>query len=294
MRRFLLISLCIFLHHAANGQYIRWFKTADQTVTVSGVISDEATGEVLPDAAIYIKGDWDSMVKADSSGAYAIKVPVADISLQASSHAHIAKELEIYPVNDTTINIALKEFEDDGYIFKWPIPDRFDFDGRLFNTLGVNSIGKMAQTIIGFEGRYNFAFTPYDVGLNFYYSLPFTMEPYEAYEDTPVGEVMSYGYWTVQAVADYNYRRWYKIHPFAGIGVGGGQSSRRTYIGMGYDMEDPEHSVPMPGYYVQKTPIAILSLRYGFEYDAFLRFFIENHFNTDGNKGIYVGVTWVL
>lgn len=288
MRRFLLISLCIFLHHAANGQYIRWFKTADQTVTVSGVISDETTGEGLPDAYIHIKGDC---IKADSSGRYSVKVPVADISLQASSNAHITKELEIYPVNDTTINIALKEFEDDGYIFKWPSTDRFDFDGRFYNTFGVNSICKVAQTIFGLEGRYNFIYTPYDVGLNFYYSLPFTMEPYEAYEDTPVGEVMSYGYWTVQAVADYNYRRWFKTHPFAGVGVGGGKSITRTYTGMDYT-EDPEY--PVPVYSLKYTPIAILSLRCGIEYDSFLRFFVESHFSTDGNKGIYIGITWVI
>lgn len=288
MRRFLLISLCIFLHSAANGQHIRWFKTADQTVTVSGVISDETTGEGLPDAYIHIKGDC---IKADSSGRYSVKVPVADISLQASSNAHITKELEIYPVNDTTINIALKEFEDDGYIFKWPAPDRFDFDGRFYNTFGVNSICKVAQTIFGLEGRYNFIYTPYDVGLNFYYSLPFTMEPYEAYEDTPVGEVMSYGYWTVQAVADYNYRRWFKTHPFAGVGVGGGKSITRTYTGMDYT-EDPQY--PVPVYSLKYTPIAILSLRCGIEYDSFLRFFVESHFSTDGNKGIYVGLTWVL
>lgn len=288
MRRFLLISLCIFLHSAANGQHIRWFKTADQTVTVSGVISDETTGEGLPDAYIHIKGDC---IKADSSGRYSIKVPVADISLQASSNAHITKELEIYPVNDTTINIALKEFEDDGYIFKWPSPDRFDFDGRFYNTFGVNSICKVAQTIFGLEGRYNFIYTPYDVGLNFYYSLPFTMEPYEAYEDTPVGEVMSYGYWTVQAVADYNYRRWFKTHPFAGVGVGGGKSITRTYTGMDYT-EDPEY--PVPVYSLKYTPIAILSLRCGIEYDSFLRFFVESHFSTDGNKGIYIGITWVI
>lgn len=231
------------------------------------------------------------MVKADSSGAYAIKVPVADISLQASSHAHITKELEIYPVNDTTINIALKEFKDDGYIFKWPAPDRFDFDGRFYNTFGVNSICKVAQTIFGLEGRYNFIYTPYDVGLNFYYSLPFTMEPYEAYEDTPVGEVMSYGYWTVQAVADYNYRRWFKTHLFAGVGVGGGKSITRTYTGMDYT-EDPEY--PVPVYSLKHTPIAILSLRCGIEYDGFLRFFVESHFSTDRNKGIYIGITWVI
>lgn len=288
MRRFLLISLCIFLHSAANGQHIRWFKTADQTVTVSGVISDETTGEGLPDAYIHIKGDC---IKADSSGRYSVKVPVADISLQASSNAHITKELEIYPVNDTTINIALKEFEDDGYIFKWPSPDRFDFDGRFYNTFGVNSICKVAQTIFGLEGRYDFIYTPYDVGLNFYYSLPFTMEPYEAYEDTPVGEVMSYGYWTVQAVADYNYRRWFKTHPFAGVGVGGGKSITRTYTGMDYT-EDPEY--PVPVYSLKYTPIAILSLRCGIEYDSFLRFFVESHFSTDGNKGIYIGITWVI
>ena len=288
MRRFLLISLCIFLHSAANGQHIRWFKTADQTVTVSGVISDETTGEGLPDAYIHIKGDC---IKADSSGRYSVKVPVADISLQASSNAHITKELEIYPVNDTTINIALKEFEDDGYIFKWPSPDRFDFDGRFYNTFGVNSICKVAQTIFGLEGRYNFIYTPYDVGLNFYYSLPFTMEPYEAYEDTPVGEVMSYGYWTVQAVADYNYRRWFKTHPFAGVGVGGGKSITRTYTGMDYT-EDPQY--PVPVYSLKYTPIAILSLRCGIEYDSFLRFFVESHFSTDGNKGIYIGITWVI
>lgn len=288
MRRFLLISLCIFLQSSANGQHIRWFKTADQTVTVSGVISDETTGEGLPDAYIHIKGDC---IKADSSGRYSVKVPVADISLQASSNAHITKELEIYPVNDTTINIALKEFEDDGYIFKWPSPDRFDFDGRFYNTFGVNSICKVAQTIFGLEGRYNFIYTPYDVGLNFYYSLPFTMEPYEAYEDTPVGEVMSYGYWTVQAVADYNYRRWFKTHPFAGIGVGGGKSITRTYTGMDYT-EDPEY--PVPVYSLKYTPIAILSLRCGIEYDSFLRFFVESHFSTDGNKGIYIGITWVI
>ena len=189
------------------------------------------------------------------------------------------------------INIALKEFEDDGYIFKWPAPDRFDFDGRFYNTFGVNSICKVAQTIFGLEGRYNFIYTPYDVGLNFYYSLPFTMEPYEAYEDTPVGEVMSYGYWTVQAVADYNYRRWFKTNPFAGVGVGGGKSITRTYTGMDYT-EDPEY--PVPVYSLKHTPIAILSLRCGIEYDGFLRFFVESHFSTDRNKGIYIGITWVI
>ena len=54
MRRFLLILSSLFLHWTASGQHILWFKTADQMVTVSGAISDEATGEVLPDAYIYI------------------------------------------------------------------------------------------------------------------------------------------------------------------------------------------------------------------------------------------------
>lgn len=291
MRRFLLILSSLFLHWTASGQHILWFKTADQMVTVSGAISDEATGEVLPDAYIYIKGDWDSMVKADSSGAYAIKVPVADISLAAGSNGHIEKEIEIYPLKDTTVNITLREFEPDNYTFVWPAPDRFDFDGRFYNTFGVNSICKVAQTIFGLEGRYNFIYTPYDVGLNFYYSLPFTMEPYEAYEDTPVGEVMSYGYWTVQAVADYNYRRWFKTHLFAGVGVGGGKSITRTYTGMDYT-KDPEY--PVPVYSLKHTPIAILSLRCGIEYDSFLRFFVESHFSTDRNKGIYIGITWVI
>lgn len=291
MRRFLLILLCISLHLAASGQHILWFKTADQMVTVSGAISDEATGEVLPDAYIYIKGDWDSMVKADSSGAYAIKVPVADVSLMAGSNGYVEKELEISPVKDTTVNVALREFETDGYTFVLPTPDRFDFDGRFYNTFGVTSIGKMEQTIFGFEGRYNFLYTPYDVGLNFYYSLPFTMEPPEAHEETPVGEVMSHGYWTVQAVADYNYRRWLKIHPFVGVGVGGGKSFTRAYTGMDYT-EDPEY--PVPVYSLKHTPIAILSLRCGIEYDSFLRFFVESHFSTDRNKGIYIGITWVI
>ena len=245
---------------------------------------------MLPDAYVCLKGNWDSLVEADSSGTYSIKTHVGEISLMAGKMGYEGKELDIWAGNDTTINVALKEHKY-ASMSVWTSADRFDFDGRFYNTFGVNSICKVAQTIFGLEGRYNFIYTPYDVGLNFYYSLPFTMEPYEAYEDTPVGEVMSYGYWTVQAVADYNYRRWFKTNPFAGVGVGGGKSITRTYTGMDYT-EDPEY--PVPVYSLKHTPIAILSLRCGIEYDGFLRFFVESHFSTDRNKGIYVGVTWVL
>lgn len=148
-----------------------------------------------------------------------------------------------------------------------------------------------AQTILGLEGRYNFRRLPMDVGLNFSYSLPFNMEPSEASPDTPIGEVMSFGYWAVQAVTNFNFYRWHRFTPYVGLGVGAGKSSYRTVSGFTQDTED---GYPYATYSFSGKPIAIFSLRAGFEFNTHIKIFFEQHFNTDRSKGSYFGLTYVL
>ena len=148
-----------------------------------------------------------------------------------------------------------------------------------------------AQTILGLEGRYNFRRFPMDVGLNFSYSLPFTMEPSEASPDTPIGEVMSFGYWAVQAVTNFNFYRWHRFTPYVGLGVGAGKSSYRTVSGFTQDTED---GYPYATYSFSGKPIAIFSLRAGFEFNTHIKIFFEQHFNTDRSRGSYFGLTYVL
>ena len=290
MKRFCILLTAILLSSVLNAQQTRWFKTSDPTVTVSGVITDEITGEGIQFASVIANEDGLNYAISDSDGRYSINVIPGEVELSFNSVSYKKETVNISTEVDTTVDCALMPYEPQ-ILSRSSFPKRFEFEGRFFNTLGITSVMDAAQTILGLEGRYNFRRIPMDVGLNFSYSLPFTMEPPEASPDTPVGEVMSFGYWAVQAVTDYNYYRWYRFTPYIGLGIGAGKSSYRTVSGFTQDAED---GYPHATYSLSGKPIAVFSLRAGFEIKTRVKFFFEQHFNTDNSRGSYFGLTYVL
>ena len=290
MKRTIILLTALLFSSALNAQQTRWFKTSDPTVTISGVITDKDTGEAIRHAAVMANWDGYNCVYSESDGGYSIKVVPGKIYLQFSAIGYTGTDINIDTEVDTTVNCALATDEAQ-ILFHSYIPKRFEFEGRFFNTLGITSVMDAAQTILGLEGRYNFRRFPMDVGLNFSYSLPFTMEPSEASLDTPIGEVMSFGYWAVQAVTNFNFYRWHRFTPYVGLGVGAGKSSYRTVSGF---MQDTEDGYPYATYSFSGKPIAIFSLRAGFEFNTHIKIFFEQHFNTDRSRGSYFGLTYVL
>ena len=290
MKRICILLTAILLSSVLNAQQTRWFKTSDHTVTISGVITGKDTGEAIRFASVMANRDNFSYVISESDGYYSIKVVPGEINLQFSAIGYQGTEITINIEVDTTINCALAT-DQAQILFHSYIPKRFEFEGRFFNTLGITNVMDAAQTILGLEGRYNFRRIPMDVGLNFSYSLPFTMEPSEASPDTPVGEVMSFSYWAVQAVTNFNFYRWYRFTPYVGLGVGAGKSSYRTVSGFTQDTED---GYPYATYSFSGKPIAVFALRAGFEFNTHIKFFFEQHFNTDRSRGSYFGLTYVL
>lgn len=290
MKRICILLTAILFSSVLNAQHTRWFKTSDHTVTISGVITDKDTGEAIRFASVMANRDNFSYVISESDGYYSIKVVPGEINLQFSAIGYKGTEITVNTEVDTTINCALAT-DQAQILFHSYIPKRFEFEGRFFNTLGITNVMDAAHTILGLEGRYNFRRIPMDVGLNFSYSLPFTMEPSEASPDTPVGEVMSFSYWAVQAVTNFNFYRWYRFTPYVGLGVGAGKSSYRTVSGFTQDTED---GYPYATYSFSGKPIAVFSLRAGFEFNTHIKFFFEQHFNTDRSRGSYFGLTYVL
>lgn len=290
MKRICILLTAILLSSVLNAQQTRWFKTSDPIVTVSGVITDKDTGEAIRFASVMANRDNFSCVFSEPDGCYSIKVVPGEINLQFSAIGYKGTEITVNTEADTTINCALST-DQAQILFHSYIPKRFEFEGRFFNTLGLTNVIDAAQTILGLEGRYNFRRLPMDVGLNFSYSLPFTMEPFEASPDTPVGEVMSFGYWAVQAVTNFNFYRWHRFTPYVGLGIGAGKSSYRTVSGFTQDTED---RYPYATYSFSDKPIAIFSLRAGFEFNDHIKIFFEQHFNTDRSRGSYFGLTYVL
>jgi opacity protein-like surface antigen len=290
MKRFCILLTAILLSSVLNAQQTRWFKTSDPTVTVSGVITDEITGEGIQFASVVANEEGFNYAISDSDGRYSINVIPGEVELSFNSVSYKEEKINISTETDTTVNCALMPYEPQT-VFRSYVPKRFEFDARFFNTLGITNVMDAAQTILGLEGRYNFRRIPMDVGLNFSYSLPFTMEPSEASPDTPVGEVMSFSYWAVQAVTNFNFYRWHRFTPYVGLGVGGGKSSYRSVSGFAQDTED---GYPYATYSFSGKPIAVVSLRAGFELNTHIKFFFEQHFNTDRSRGSYFGLTYVL
>lgn len=289
MKRVFILLSVILISSLLNAQQIRWFKTSDPTVTIRGVITDEVTGERIRYATIIANGDGFNYVLSGSDGGYSIKVIPGEVNLQFSALGYKSTEMTINTETDTTVNCALAT--DEAQILSYShIPNRFEFDGRFFNTFGITNVLREGQTIFGLEGRYNFRRLPMDVGLNFSYSLPFRMD-YGLALDTPVGEVITFSYWAVQAVTDYNFYRWYRFTPYVGLGIGAGKSSYTSVSGYEQDLED---GYPYATYAYSGKAIAVFSLRTGFEIDTHVKIFFEQHFNTDKSRGSYFGLTFVL
>ena len=289
MKRIFILLSVILISSLLNAQQIRWFKTSDPTVTISGVITDEVTGERISSATIIANGDGFNYVLSGSDGGYSIKVIPGEANLRFSALGYKSTEMTINTETDTTVNCVLATDEAQ-ILFYSHIPNRFEFDGRFFNTFGITNVLREGQTIFGLEGRYNFRRLPMDVGLNFSYSLPFRMD-YELALDTPVGEVITFSYWAVQAVTDYNFYRWYRFTPYVGLGIGAGKSSYTSVSGYEQDLED---GYPYATYAYSGKAIAVFSLRTGFEIDTHVKIFFEQHFNTDKSRGSYFGLTFVL
>ena len=289
MKRICILLTAILLSSVLNAQQTRWFKTSDPTVTVSGVITDKGTGEAIHFASIMANRDTFDCVCSESDGRYSIKVVPGEFILQFSAIGYKSTEMNINTEADTTINCTLV-IDKTQILFHSHIPKRFEFDGRFFNTFGITNVLGSAQTILGLEGRFNFRRIPMDAGLNFSYSLPFRMD-FEPASDTPVGEVINFGYWAIQAVTDYNFYRWRIITPYVGIGAGAGKSSHTRISGYEQDSDD---GYPYATYAPSRKTIGIFSLRAGFEINTNVKIFFEQHFNTDRSRGSYFGLTYVL
>ena len=289
MKRTIILLTALLFSSALNAQQTRWFKTSDPTVTISGVITDKDTGDAIRHAAVMANWDGYNCVFSESDGGYSIKVVPGKINLQFSAIGYTGTDINIDTEVDTTVNCALATDEAQ-ILFHSYIPKRFEFEGRFFNTLGLTNVIDEAQTILGLEGRYNFRRLPMDVGLNFSYSLPFRMD-FEPARDTPVDEVINFGYWAVQAVTNYNFYRWNKFTPYVGLGIGAGKSLYTRISGYEQDSEDV---YPYATYAHSRKAIGVFSLRAGFEIDTNIKIFFEQHFNTDRSRGSYFGLTYVL
>ena len=68
MKRFCILLTAILLSSVLNAQQTRWFKTSDPTVTVSGVITDDITGEGIQFASVVANGDRLNHAMSDSDG----------------------------------------------------------------------------------------------------------------------------------------------------------------------------------------------------------------------------------
>lgn len=291
MERFCILLMAVLLSPFLNAQQTRWFKTSDPYVTVRGVITDAITGEGIHLASVVANGDGLNSVLSDSDGGYSIKAAPGEIELNFHAFGYKAEKININTEVDSTVNCSLQEEYMEGTLFYSYIPKRFEFDARFFNTFGFTNVSGTEQTLLGLEGRYNFRRLPMDVGLNFSYSTPFTMEPVEASPDAPIGKVVHLRYWAVQVVTDYNFYRWYKLTPYVGLGVGAGKSSYKKVSGFTQNAEDEYR---YPTYSFSGKAIAIFSLRAGFELNTNVKLFFEQHFNTDNSRGSYFGVTYVL
>ncbi len=289
MKRICILLTAILFSSLLNAQQTRWFKTSDPTVTASGVITDEITGAAIHSVAVVANGDYLNCTYSEPDGYYSIKVASGEVELSFIAIGYKTKTINLSTEIDTIVNCALQTDEVSKLFYSY-IPNRVEFDAKFFNTFGFTNVLGLEQTIFGLEGRYNFRRFPMDVGLNFSYSLPFAMDQ-ETPLDTQIGEVMSYSYWAVQAVTNYNYYRWYKFRPYVGLGVGAGKSSCRRFSGYTQDSEDGH---PYATYSVTGGPIGILSLRAGVEIKTYIRIFFEQHFNTDKSRGSYFGFTFVL
>ena len=185
MKRFCILLAAVLLSPLLNAQQTRWFKTSDPYVTVSGVITDDITGKGIHLASVVANGDDLHSVLSDSDGGYSIKAAPGEIELNFLAFGYKAKKININTEVDSTVNCSLHEEYMESSLFYSYIPNRFEFDARFFNTFGITNVSGPAQTFFGLEGRYNFRRVPMDVGLNFSYSVPFTMEPVEVSPDTP-------------------------------------------------------------------------------------------------------------
>lgn len=81
---------------------------AQKTVTISGYISDIATGEVLINANVYEPSKQVGNI-SNVYGFYSVTLPLGEISLQYSFVGYEKQEIQLNLLKDTAINIALKQ-----------------------------------------------------------------------------------------------------------------------------------------------------------------------------------------
>ena len=68
MKRTIILLTALLFSSALNAQQTRWFKTSDPTVTVSGVITDDITGEGIQFASVVANRDRLNYAMSDSDG----------------------------------------------------------------------------------------------------------------------------------------------------------------------------------------------------------------------------------
>lgn len=168
----------------------------------------------------------------------------------------------------------------------------YEWDGTIFNCFGGCNMESTPMIMWGLEGRYRFRQLPSDIGLGLSLAAPFVMDRV-ADEDEPAGTQWSYCYWIAYTSFDYKFMSpkqfgkngCHTFEPYIGIALGGGQSITGTF--MGFD----EKSLEIIDH--ESVAIANLTFRAGFKIDS-VRYFFEQHFNTDKARGSYLGVTFVF
>jgi hypothetical protein len=145
MKRFCILLTAILLSSVLNAQQTRWFKTSDPTVTVSGVITDEITGEGIQFASVVANEEGFNYAISDSDGRYSINVIPGEVELSFNSVSYKKEKINISTETDTTVNCVLMPYEPQT-VFRSYVPKRFEFDARFFNTLGITNVMDAAQT----------------------------------------------------------------------------------------------------------------------------------------------------
>lgn len=278
MRKVIVIFAILVLTHVSA-----FAQDKVKSVTVKGVVTDEADGTPLDLVLITTAESLPEPCITDSLGQFSLEVPAGKGFLKFSKEEYNSSYVKFHEWNDTTLNVSMTKTTWKDYL---KLGRAFELDIKLaFVSYGVTNIDHLAHTMLGAEFRYNFKRLPVDVGLSGSWSVPFSMEPVEAGKGTPIGSVITYSYWNILAFSDYNFFNDKKFSPYLGLGLGGGKSDSKILEGFDPD-SNPERPVGIYGH--AHKPIATFAIRAGFEINHIWRVALEEHFNSDGSRGFHV------
>jgi hypothetical protein len=133
-----------------------------KSVTVKGVVTDEADGTPLDLVLITTAESLPEPCITDSLGQFSLEVPARKGFLKFSKEEYNSSYVKFHEWNDTTLNVSMTKTTWKDYL---KLGRAFELDIKLsFASYGVTNIDHLAHTMLGAEFRYNFKRLPVDVG----------------------------------------------------------------------------------------------------------------------------------